>query len=217
MEEIINSPVTKDKKKFFKDFTPLGKNIFIAVIIVLVAVVLLICLRAFSPYNKTKKHDWFNIETISELTSIECRYHNVAVYDKEKGWFGSGDQYVWMEYDVIVEVGIDTNKVKFEESVKKNEFRIYLPPAEILSAIEDKDTIFKPVCDIGAFADFTVEQERQIIAEGTEKLKNDEVTEGILARAHKSAKEIIEKYVIDIGKLIGEEYSVVWVDNPDEF
>lgn len=216
MDEIINSPVAENKKKFFKDFTPFGKNLFISVIVVLVTVVLLMCLRAVSPDNKTEKHDWFDIEAISELTTIECRYHNVAVYDREKGWFGSGDQYVWMEYDVIVEVGIDTDKMKIKES-EKGIYRIYLPPAEIFSAIDDMSTISKPVCDIGAFADFTLEQESQIIVEGTEKLKNDEMTKGVLDQAYKSAKDIIEQYVTNIGNLIGEEYKVVWVDNPEDF
>ena len=153
---------------------------------------------------------------ISELTTLECRYHNVAVRRYTDSFLGMEDQYVWFEYDVIVDVGIDINQVRIEEPTENGVVRIYLPPAKILGAAEDKATIFKPVCDLGVLAELTADEERQIINEGIQKLKEDAKTQEVIYQAYSSAKNVLEQYVINMGKLMGEDYSVEWLTVAEE-
>lgn len=207
-----DTEVEKQKKKPH----PFIRNLLISGGLLTITAILLFAWFIFRPDNKTNNHNLFNIEMISELTTIECRYHNVAVRDKEGNFLGVGKQYVWFEYDVIVSVGIDVNEVQIQEPTCDGVVKIYLPPAKILGAKEDKSTISKPVCELGAFTELTADEERQIINEGVQKLKNDAKTQEIIRQAHDSAKDTIEQYVVNMGKLIGKEYSVEWLKNPDK-
>ncbi|MBR5617140.1 MAG: DUF4230 domain-containing protein [Oscillospiraceae bacterium] len=171
---------------------------------------------AIRPDNRTERYDLYDIEMISELTTLECRYHNVAVYDIEGGFLGAGRKYVWFEYDVIIKVGIDMNQVRIEKPTGDGIVRIYLPQAEILSASVDKETISKPVCELALGTKLTTEEEWLIVNEGVEKLRKDERTKDIIAQADSSAREILEKHIITIGRLEGKEYKVEWVNNPND-
>lgn len=215
MEEMQNNPTPQNKKKARKKLNPFVRNLLISVTLLAIAAILLAAWFVFRPDNKTDKSNLFNIEMISELTTLECRYHNVAVRDKEGNWLTVGKQYVWFEYDVIVDVGIDINEVRIENPTENGVVKIYLPPAKILGAAEDKATISKPVCDLGAFTELTADEERQIINEGIQRLKNDKKTQDVIDQAYNSAKNVLEQYVINVGKLIGEDYTVEWIKVPD--
>ena len=219
MDEMQNNPTVHKKpkeKRQRKKLNPFVRNLLISGIMLATALVLLSAWFIFRPDNKTEKHDLFNIEMISELTTLECRYHNVAVRDKEGNALTVGKQYVWFEYDVIIDVGIDINEVKIEEPNADGVVKIYLPPAKILGAAEDKATISKPVCDLGWLTELTADEERQIINEGIQKLKNDAKTQEVIHQAYNSAKDVLEQYVINVGKLIGEDYTVEWIKVPDD-
>ena len=153
---------------------------------------------------------------ISELTTLQCRYHNVSVCDKEGNLLGVGKKYVWFEYDVLVDVGIDIDEVRIENPTDDGVVKIYLPPAKILGAKADKATIYKPVCELGPLTEFPQDEQMQIVNAGIEKLKNDAKTEEVIRQAYSSAKEVIEQYVMNVGKLIGEEYTVEWVEKPED-
>lgn len=215
MEEMQNNPTPQNKKKSRKKLNPFVRNLLISVTLLAIAAILLAGWFVFRPDNKTDKSNLFNIEMISELTTLECRYHNVAVRDKEGNWLTVGKQYVWFEYDVIVDVGIDIHEVRIENPTENGVVKIYLPPAKILGAAEDKATISKPVCDLGAFTELTADEERQIINEGIQRLKNDKKTQDVIDQAYNSAKNVLEQYVINVGKLIGEDYTVEWIKVPD--
>lgn len=215
MEEMQNNPTPQNKKKSRKKLNPFVRNLLISVTLLAIAAILLAGWLVFRPDNKTDKSNLFNIEMISELTTLECRYHNVAVRDKEGNWLTVGKQYVWFEYDVIVDVGIDIHEVRIENPTENGVVKIYLPPAKILGAAEDKATISKPVCDLGAFTELTADEERQIINEGIQRLKNDKKTQDVIDQAYNSAKNVLEQYVINVGKLIGEDYTVEWIKVPD--
>lgn len=213
------NPVIKndtEMKKQKKKIHPFVRNLLISVGLLVITVIVLFAWFVFRPDNKTENHNLFNIEMISELTTIECRYHNVAVRDNEGNLLSVGKQYVWFEYDVIVSVGIDINEVQIQEPSSDGIVKIYLPPAKILEAKADKSTISKPVCELGAFTKLTADEERQIINAGTQKLMNDAMTQEIIYQAHNSAKDTIEQYVVNMGKLIGKEYTVEWLESPND-
>lgn len=219
MNEIEINPVIQndtETKKQKKKIHPFLRNLLISGGLLTVTFIVLFAWFIFRPDNKTENHNLFNIEMISELTTIECRYHNVAVRDNEGNLLGVGKQYVWFEYDVIVSVGIDVNEVQIQKPTTDGVVKIYLPPAKILDAQPDKSTISKPVCELGAFTKLTADEELQIINEGTQKLKDDAKTQEIIYQAHNSAKDTIEQYVVNMGKLIGEEYIVEWLESPND-
>lgn len=208
-------PNDTEIKRQKKKFNPFKRNILISGVLLAITVIVLFAWFIFRPDNKTENHNLFNIEMISELTTIECRYHNVAVRDIEGNLLGVGKQYVWFEYDVIVSVGIDVNEVDIQTPTPDGIVKIYLPPAKILEAKPDKSTISKPVCELGAFTKLTADEELQTINDGTQKLKDDAKTQEIIYQAHNSAKDTIEQYVVNMGKLIGEEYTVEWLESPN--
>ncbi|MBR3755381.1 MAG: DUF4230 domain-containing protein [Clostridia bacterium] len=219
MEEIQNNTIIysdAEVKEEKKKLTPFVRNLLISCVLLAITAIILSAWFIFRPDNKKVNHNLFSIEMISELTTINCRYHNVAVYDKEGKVLGVGEQYVWFEYDVIVEAGIDVNEVRIEEPTSKGVVKIFLPPAKILSAKADKSTISKPVYKLGAFTKFTTDDELRIVYEGVEKLRDDVKTQEIINIAYNSAKDLIEQYVVNVGKSVGENYTVDWIEVSNE-
>ena len=210
-----NSSDKVEKKTHKKKLNLLQKNLLVSCALMTTIVVFLFVWFQFRPDNKTDIHDYFSAEMVGELTTLQCRYHNVAVHDKEGGFLGVGKQYVWFEYDVIVDVGINVKQVKIEEPSDDGVIRIYLPPIEILGAKADMSTIQKPVHDVALGADLTTDEETKIINEGVEKLKNDSKTQEIIRQAQENAKDVLERYVTNVGKLVGEDYRVEWIETSD--
>lgn len=204
---------TQEAKK--KKLNPTQRNLLVSSVMAGIIIVVLLAWFTFRPDNKTNIHDYFSAEMVGELTTLQCRYHNVSVHDKEGGALGIGKQYVWFEYDVIVDVGIDVKQVKIEGPSDEGVIKIYLPPIEILEAKPDMSTIKKPVHDVAWGADLTTDEEHKIINAGSEKLKADAKTKEIITQAQESAKEVLEQYVMNVGKLVGEDYKVEWTKDSD--
>lgn len=57
------------------------------------------------------------VRAICELSVMDCYYHNVAKFNKEKVqgilWWQK-DRRFWIEYDGIVKLGIDASQVQIE-------------------------------------------------------------------------------------------------------
>ena len=152
---------TQEIKK--KKLNPMQRSILTSGVLIGIIIVVLSAWFVFRPDNKTNIHDYFSAEMVGELTTLQCRYHNVSVHDKEGGALGIGKQYVWFEYDVIVDVGIDIKLVKIEAPTDEGVIKIYLPPIEILEAKPDMGTIKKPVHEVALGADLTTDEEHKII------------------------------------------------------
>ena len=210
-----SSGEAEQKAQDRKKLNSMQRNLLISIVLVGVIIVVLFAWFAFRPDNKTDIHDYISTEMVGELTTLQCSYHNVSVLDKEGGLLGIGRQYVWFEYDVIVDVGIDVKQVKIEDPTDEGVVRIYLPTVEILGAKPDMKSIKKPVHEVALGADLTTDEEQKIINAGVEKLKNDAKTQEIITQAQESAKEVLERYVINVGKLVGEDYRVEWIKASD--
>lgn len=191
------------------------KNLIVSIVLLVLAIVFVVVYLISKPDENVKQHDYFDIKAISELTSLQCRYHNIAVHEVEGGFLGAKKENVWFEYDVIVKYGIDVDKMKIEQPTKDGIVRIYMPPARIFNADRVNDTIKKPVHDVGMFNKLTSAEEWDIITDATEDFKKDAITQRVINTAYKGAKDIIEQYVINVGNLLGEDYRVEWVENPN--
>lgn len=62
-----------------------------------------------------RKVDFSGVTEICELATLRCYYHDVAKLENQPqgifkyGWGKYGYKKLWMEYDAIIEIGIDAS------------------------------------------------------------------------------------------------------------
>ncbi|MCD8019887.1 MAG: DUF4230 domain-containing protein [Clostridiales bacterium] len=167
--------------------------------------------------QKTEEPDFTGVKSVCELVTLKCYYHNVAKAEEEaKGLlktFGTGYKKIWIEYSGVVELGIDASKVAIFEPDENNVVQVMIPDAEILDIDLDEDSLSEPLTDSGFLTKVTLEDETEAVAAAQESMREtaEENTE-LLNQAKNRAKNTIEKYILNVGELIGEEYTVEWLD-----
>ena len=86
--------------------------------------------------------DEAEIKSICELSTLECRYHQVAesTKDPEKGVGHLLDQEAkcWIEYDSIVTMGVDATKLSM--TIDGDTVTVTIPKAKILRIDVDTDS-----------------------------------------------------------------------------
>lgn len=167
-----------------------------------------------------KKVEFSDVSKICELATLECYYHDVAEFQKDPdglfkyGLFQYGAKRMWMEYNGIVRIGIDVGEVRVEEPTKDGIVNVYVPKAKILDINADKESISDPIEDNGMFTKVTADEKSQAFAAAQEKMKeNAESDESILNQARNNAKEILKQYIVNVGKQMGQDYTVQWIDD----
>lgn len=160
------------------------------------------------------------VDRICELATLRCYYHNVAEYEKEPdglfkyGLFQYGYKKLWMEYDGIVEIGIDVNKVQVNQPDENGVVRIFVPEARVINVEADENSMSNPIWDTGEFTTITSEEKAKAFSAAQttmrENAKNDDSK---LAQARGNAKTLLKQYVIRVGEQIGQQYTVEWVND----
>ena len=153
------------------------------------------------------------MKSICELATMKCYYHNVAKYTEENAsgmllW--TKDRKFWVEYAGIVNIGIDTSKVKME--VKKDNVNITIPQAQVLDCKVDNATLTESSF-IVAKNSAKVEAEHQTAAfkEAQAKIKEAASNDtALLSNAQQRAQKLLEDYVNNIGNCIGKKYKINW-------
>lgn len=178
--------------------------------------VISICCLAGCPGEK-KEADFSGINSVCELATLKCYYHNVAKAETEaSGLFkklGIGYKKIWTEYSGIVELGIDVNKVSISKPDDKGVVKVTIPDAEILNVDLDEDSMSEPLTDTGFMTKITKEEETAALAEAQNNMEETaQENTTLLAQAKERAKNLIEGYVKNVGEQIGEEYTVEWVE-----
>ena len=181
----------------------------------LVSVISICCLAGCS--GETKEADFSGINSVCELATLKCYYHNVAKAETEaSGLFkklGIGYKKIWTEYSGIVELGIDVNKVSISKPDDKGVVKVTIPDAEILNVDLDEDSMSEPLTDTGFMTKITKEEETAALAEAQNNMEETaQENTTLLAQAKERAKNLIEGYVKNVGEQIGEEYTVEWVE-----
>ena len=163
--------------------------------------------------------DFSGVSKICELSTLKCYYHNVAELKKDPdglfqyGWFKYGFKKLWIEYTGVIEVGIDVNQVQVNEPDENNIVYVYVPDARITKVSADSDSMSEPISDTGVFTEITIEDQNQAFSQEQSKMEasaNNDTT--ILNRAKNNAKKLIEQYIVNVGKEVGENYTVKWLD-----
>ena len=203
--------------------------------IIAVTVILLFAILLF-PNSKTisKKVDlteYSSINSICELASVRAFYHNVVMLEEEPSgrdkffndvvvWpFGglvkTGYKQLWLEYNGIVEAGIDAQLVQVNSPNAEGVVEVFIPDATILNVEADDSSFSDPITEKGLFTSITGEEESEAFNKAQDAMQQEaENDQDLLIRAKNNAKLILEKYIINTGKEMGKDYSVKWLDEP---
>ncbi len=199
------------------------KKLVINFLIFIVMVIAGVSIARFHGFSKEQedKVDFSGITKICELSTLRCYYHDTAELRKDPdalfkfGWFKYGYKKLFMEYTGIIEVGIDVDQVEVNQPDKNNVVYVYVPDARITSVDADEDSMSDPISDTGVFTKITSEDQNEAFQQAQSEMKEKASADTtILNRAKNNAKKLIEEYIINVGKLIGEEYTVEWLDKP---
>ena len=195
------------------------RNIGIFVILILVAILIVI-------FPEFKKEDISTVEfsavdKICELSTLRCYYHDVAEYEKQPdglfqyGLFKYGYKKFWIEYDGIVELGIDVDKVQVNQPDENNIVCVYVPDARIIDVNADKDTMSDPIVETGKFTSITTEEKTKAFSDAQKTMReNAESNNALLKQAKVNAMKLLEQYIVNVGLQMDQIYTVKWLDEP---
>ena len=177
--------------------------------------------------------EYSSVNDIYELATLRSYYHNVAVYEeKPEGaakvisdiltWpfnqlLKTGYKQFWLEYSGIVEIGIDQNKDKIHISDPdaSGVVDLYIPDAKVLSIDADESSFSDPLDEKGLFTTITAKERLIAYAAAQDKMRQEAENDlALLRRAKNNAKILIERYIINLGKEMGVDYSINWSENP---
>lgn len=165
--------------------------------------------------------EFSDVNKICELATLRCYYHDVAEYEKQPdglfkyGLFQYGYKKFWLEYDGIVEVGIDVGQVQVNQPDENGIVQIYIPDAQILNISADETSMRDPIAETGVLTSISAEEKAQAFSEAQSTMKtNAESDSSILSRAKNNAKELLKRYVLNVGEQIGQPYTVEWLTVP---
>ena len=201
------------------------KQLWISIVVSVVMLVLAFLIATFNGFSvKQESEDtleFSGVNKICELSTLRCYYHNVAELKKDPdglfqyGWFKYGFKKLWMEYVGIIEVGIDVNQVKIEEPNENNEVYVYVPDARIMKVSADSSSMKELISDTGIFTKITTEDQNQAFTQAQGDMKDEASSDmTILNRAKNNAKKLLEEYIVNMGKQVGKNLKVKWLDEP---
>ena len=175
--------------------------------------------------------EYSSVNAICELATLKSFYHNVVVCEEEPSgavktlstvllWpfdrlAKTGYKQFWMEYSGIVETGIDASKIQINNPTADGIVEIFIPDASVLSVYADENSLSEPLTEKGLFTNITGEEQAKAFAKAQSVMREQaESDQALLSRAKNNAKILLEQYVINIGRGIGVDYSVKWINNP---
>jgi hypothetical protein len=217
MKQAVNDAGVNDKNVKTQKKRWLG-NLITGIVLVIIAVGILFIFK-IKLTDKSAAANFSAVDKICELATLRCYYHDVAEYEKQPdglfqyGLFQYGYKKFWIEYDGVVEIGIDVNEVLVQQPDKNGVVKIYIPEARILSVDADPYSMSDPIADTGVFTTITSEDKAEAFsAAQTAMRENAETDSRILLQAYNNAKELLKQYVIRVGEQTGEQYTVEWLD-----
>lgn len=179
---------------------------------------LLFCLPGCVSDKAKPAPSFSNAGYICELSTLEVYYHNVARAEQQANgpfawFFENGYKQIWFEYSGVVEMGIDVSQVSISGPDQSNVVSIALPQAEVLDVNVDEKSISEPVIETGFMTDFTTEEKTEILGNAQSEMRAAADQDDTLkSQARERAKSMLESYVKNVGGLMGEEYTIRWVD-----
>ncbi len=175
-------------------------------------VILLICIIVFPLHGCKKNENQFNsINSICEYATLECYYHNVAKFEDPGKVFivTYGNKKAWIEYSGTVKLGIDANRISVD--VDGQNVTVTMPHAKVLSTYLDTDSINEAWIENGLFASINAEDRTKAVAEAQNNMEiATSEDSNLLMQSENRAKDMIEKYIKNVGMLSNKDYQVIW-------
>lgn len=181
-----------------------------------------VCLAFFALTGCTQAQaepDFSDVKEVAKLSALECYYHNVVKYSRASDGYLfnliDNQRNLWFEYDGIVEMGLNVEKVSISNPDENGVVTITIPEVEILGHPDiDTDSMTDPI-EINGWQWFnhvSADEKKQAITDAQNDLlevaQNDV---GAKAQATQRAKDILEQYVKNVGEAIGKTYTVKWM------
>lgn len=167
--------------------------------------------------------DIMQIRSICNLATLKCYYHNVAKSVKKAGsgisHIGEVDRKFWIEYTGIATIGIDISKVNME--IEGEKVTVFMPNAKLLSIdIQESDLNEESYISSGDswFNNNKITADDQTAAINDAQstmVKSVESNDTLLLNARNRAQDLIENYIVQLGKLANVEYQIEWVYESD--
>lgn len=194
-----------------------------------VVILILICagvIGVFVYYDQKKEEEdvrpeFSAVNQICELATLKCYYHDVAEYEKQPDgflqniFFKYGYKKFWIEYDGIIEIGIDAGSVQVKEPDEHGVVKIYVPEAKILNVDADLDSMERPISDTGIFTEITANEQSEAFSMAQAAMKSSAQNDvSMLKQAQDNAKELLKQYVLRVGEQMGQTYTIEWINKP---
>lgn len=188
----------------------------VTILLIIIAIIALLLPNTGTEEISTTA-EFSDVNRICELATLRCYYHDVAEYEKQPdglfkyGLFQYGYKKFWLEYDGIVEVGIDVSQVQVNPPDENDVVQIYIPDAQILNIGANEASMGNPVVDTGVLTSITAEEKAEAFSAAQSTMReNAETDNSILNQAKNNAKELLKQYVLHVGEQIGQTYIVEW-------
>ena len=214
-----NKEIIKEENKSTNKFKEIFNKIPYKPVIILVflLIIAIIIPRRLPKFFEEK--DYSKIQKISELATLEVYYHDVAYKEEPRnsilGIIGDYGYYkYWLEYDSIIKVGIDANKVEIQKPNMLNEVKVKIPEAQVIGEpIELTEYMGEPITDSGFLTSIKPEAKSQALGKAKADLKEEVSNDTeLLNQARDRAKDFFKNYIESIGKEIGVNYKVIFED-----
>lgn len=210
--------VMEEKEVTYKTY--IKKHISIIIMLVLFLAAIIIIKLPQKENDISNEIEYSSVDRICELATLRCYYHNVAEDEIQPdglfkyGLFKFGYKKMWLEYDGVIDVGIEFSEVDISPPVD-NVVTIYVPEAKILDPDADIKSVGELISDKGKFTAITAEDQANMFAMAQESMKESAAKDSnILYQAHENAKKLLKEYVISLGKEMGLDLTVKWSDVP---
>lgn len=189
------------------------KKILISMMLILMTLSLAACGEKKDNENIANKPEVTQMQSICELSVMECYYHNVAKYFEEDAtgaWFWAKDKKFWIEYSGVVTIGVDASLVSME--VDGTTVTITIPEAEVLQCEVDENSLSKDSFIVDSkSADITAEDQTYAFEQAQSDLWNTAANDtALLSQAQERTKQLLEDYVKNIGDAFGIKYTIKW-------
>ena len=203
-------------------------NFIISVICAAVAIGIIYYPGKHQEAKQIDLSEYSSVSAICELATLKSFYHNVAVYEEEPGtganivnillwpfYNKTGYKQFWIEYSGIVETGINAGEIQINSPNAEGIVEVYVPDAKVLSVDADEESLSIPVTEEGLFAEISGKDQAQAYSAAQSAMRQEaENDQSMLMRAKSNAKVLLERYIVNTGKEMGQDYSVKWIDSP---
>lgn len=153
------------------------------------------------------------MQSICELATMECYYHNVAKYreeDAKKFLMFAKDKHFWIEYAGQVKIGVDISQLAID--VSGQTVTIALPPAKVLGCKVDDTTLTENSFIVAkGSADITAEDQTAAFRQAQKDMLSAAESDSVLLfNARERARKLLEDYVNNISAVTGIPYKIEW-------